>query len=105
MQERVGDAFGEPVVLAQVLPDGAMQRKEEWDKYREAKGFHDAFLADLDHHPQTKGPGGSTLFPTMVTHGSIFSWQKQRLATTAEMIAVHGAHVLKAPKVCGSNLH
>eukprot|EP00971_Amphidinium_carterae_P009374 185070-Amphidinium_carterae.1 len=64
-KELIVNALAETDVLKEVLAEGAISRKEEWDAFRVKQGFTGAFLADLDHHPETKGPAGSTLFPTL----------------------------------------
>ncbi len=92
--------FDDPAVLKQVLPPGALQRWLEWAEQKlEKQSLGGHFLADLDHHPNTKSAGGP-LFPTQATHCSAFSWHKKRLATKMECFAAHGLHVF--PHLAGT---
>eukprot|EP00971_Amphidinium_carterae_P155852 3090040-Amphidinium_carterae.1 len=79
--------------LHKLQPPGGMQRKAEYDQLRDRQvkcGNGDqAMLACLDHHPG-QGPGGSTLFPTLLTHNSVWSWKRRRLATGSECLAAQG---------------
>jgi hypothetical protein len=91
--------FADPAIMMKVLPPGALQRWHEWEAVRgdlQSLGGH--FLADLDHHPNTKCQGGS-LYPTQATHSNVFSWHRARLATKMEGFAAHGLHVF--PNVSG----
>eukprot|EP00971_Amphidinium_carterae_P145277 2878578-Amphidinium_carterae.2 len=76
-----------------LFSSGGMQRKAEYDQLRDQQvkcGNGDqAMLACLDHHPG-QGPGGSTLFPTLLTHNSVWSWKRRRLATGSECLAAQG---------------
>eukprot|EP00971_Amphidinium_carterae_P350701 6491693-Amphidinium_carterae.2 len=68
---------------------GALQRKAQYEEVRADKGNPASFMACLDHHPKF-GPGGGSLFPTLLTHNSIWSWAADRLATGLECLTAQG---------------
>eukprot|EP00971_Amphidinium_carterae_P119862 2374042-Amphidinium_carterae.5 len=84
----------EPELLTQVLPEGALHRKQEWQQVRERldPSLASAFLCDLDHHagPGSRGPQGGSMMPTLITHSTIFSFRRRRLVTAKELFGVHG---------------
>eukprot|EP00971_Amphidinium_carterae_P315026 6262161-Amphidinium_carterae.5 len=92
-QERIRGALGSVDVLASCLPAGAVTRKQKWAEQRSKQAEPGPFLCDLDHHLNTRGPQGGTLFPTLVTHSSVYSFGKERLATSMELFGVHGLGV------------
>jgi len=68
-------------------------RLQEYSKLRtQYEGIGGAFLADVQQWPGT-AVGSGPLFPTQLTHGSIVSWQHQRLARAMEHVAAQGFHV------------
>eukprot|EP00971_Amphidinium_carterae_P350084 6491371-Amphidinium_carterae.3 len=81
-----------PELLTQVLPQGAMTRMQEWQSVRQRAdpSLSSAFLCDLDHHAGSRGPQGGKMMPTLITHSTIFSFQRKRLVTARELFGVHG---------------
>ena len=51
------------------------------------------WLSDLKQYPGSRGDGSGTCFPTQLTHGTIFSWDKLRPATPLEHLHAQGFHV------------
>eukprot|EP00971_Amphidinium_carterae_P208683 4140419-Amphidinium_carterae.6 len=92
-QERIRGSLGSVEVLSSCLPSGAVARRAEWAELRARQAVPGPYLCDLDHHPNTRGPQGGHLFPTLVTHSSTYSFAKERLVTNMELFGVHGLGV------------
>ena len=86
--------LNDALVLTKVLAPGAVDRFCEWQERKlQLQSLSGTFLADLDHHPDTRGPNGGPLFPTMPTHPLVYSYSQGRLHLGAEAFAVHGVHL------------
>ena len=76
------------------LCPGNRQRYVAYDEIQMATSkYGDAFLADLDHWPNTRSTHGNE-FPCQLKHGCVWSWQLQRAAVGLEHLAAQGLHVL-----------
>jgi hypothetical protein len=94
--------FDDISVLTKILSPGTMDRLFEWQDKREGlQSPAGVFIADLEHHPDTRGPVAGPVFPTMVTHSTIFSYSERRLHLGIEGFAVHGVHLY--PEQCGNS--
>jgi hypothetical protein len=92
-------AFDDPSILTKVLPPGAVSRMADWEKLRPSlQSLAGVHIADVDHHVGQKGPSSGPYFPSMLTHGTRYSWSRKRLSIPLEGFGVHGAHVFPA---CG----
>ncbi|CAE7667911.1 unnamed protein product [Symbiodinium sp. CCMP2456] len=87
--------------LAQLLlPPGGVLRLKEWQelhKMKMAEAPLRAFLCDVDHTVKGKGPVGGELWPTQLTHGSVFALKGSegesvgwRMATAKEHMTALG---------------
>ena len=76
-----------------LLPVGQKERFKTYDEARfpneESRRLSPAHLADLEQNGGY-GPGAGPLLPTLVTHGSIYSWNCKRVLTPAEHIFAMG---------------
>lgn len=89
-----GFAFNDIDVLTKVCAPGTMSRMAEWAAFREDRqSLSGVYIADLDHHPGTKGPVSGPFYPTAPTHSTTYSFSKGRLHLGKEGFAVHGLHV------------
>lgn len=59
----------------------------------ELQSLSGVYMADIEHHPGQKGPQAGPYYPSMLTHGSRYSWSAKRFSTSLECFAVHGLHV------------
>ena len=76
------------------LAPGASQRFLEHDA--EASSFcgpTGAYIADLEQNKGIKTRDGGPLFPCMLTHGLIASWQRQRCACGPEHLGAQGINM------------
>ena len=65
-------------------PPSLSVRHQEWQiHYKKTGDPPQPFLCDLDHRPG-QGPAGGKMWPTMLTHHTIASLSKKRLATDSE---------------------
>ena len=87
-----GELSWQASFLEALLPPCGLQRYCAWDKLRaENEGIGGSYLADIEHHPG-RGSGGS-LFPCLLTHGTVVDWEVGRPATSMEHVAAQGFHV------------
>ena len=81
-------------LLPLLLPAGAMGRLGEYERARGTAGG--AYIVDLDNHEVDYGAGGPkacTSFPCLLTHHSVYSFAKERLATPGECFSSMGVDV------------
>ena len=87
-------------LLQNIFPPGAVERLSEWQGvYDDAAIEGGTFLADIDHHPGSKGPNGGADFPSQLTHGNIVSFSSDardfKLFTSMEHVAALGFHMFQ----------
>ena len=88
-------------LLMVIAPPGTNQRLDEW--YTHMEQCHpmmpgEAFLCDIDHHPNTRSTGGRE-FPSQLTHGTIMAItarEQWKIATIREHLSAQGFHALPA---------
>ena len=68
-------------LLPFLLPPGALARKASYDKIRPQKqGRNGAYFADFEHNEGKGGPAPGPLVPTLITHGTVYCYNKKRTA-------------------------
>ena len=78
--------------LLKIMPPGMPARR---DAYSRSRGASTApFLADLDHWPHSPGGAFGSCFPCQLTHGNIWSWNKDRMCVGLELLIAQGFHML-----------
>ena len=98
-----GFSYDDLEVLTKVCPPGTVDRYLEWAELKRSKqSLSGVFIADLDHHPTGKGPTAGSSFPSMITHGTQFSYSQRRLHLGLEAFAVHG--LCMYDQQCGQDL-
>ena len=83
-------------ILPRLMPPGAVARKQEFEhiyikNYK--PGGH--YFADLEHHPGL-GIAASHIFPTSLTHNTIYAFGRKRLVSPPEVLASQGLDVFLA---------
>ena len=80
--------------LLRIMPPGMPARR---DAYALLRGNSERdFLADLDHWPNSPGGSYGSSFPCQLTHGNIWSWNKDRMCVGLEHFMAQGIHMLPA---------
>ena len=93
-----GDALAQLHALQweQFYPVGQKERLRDYSVLREAQladgAGSGAFIADLDQNAG-HGPQAGSMRPTLVTHGILHSWVKQRCLVPEEHLAVQGVQI------------
>ena len=81
-------------ILVKIFSPGVFQHMMAYDWLQPTnKGADGAFLADLDHWPDSRGGSCGPLFPCQLTHGTVKSWVGQRVFLGTEHLAAQGWHL------------
>jgi hypothetical protein len=84
----------DPECASKILCPGAAMRIQEYAACRkEHESLDGVYLADIDHHPGSRGPGAGPYYPTMDTHAVVYSFSQKRIHLGLEQFGVHGIHV------------
>ena len=87
--------FDDIDVLTKVMPPGGVERMFEHLDRREAlQGLDGCYIADCDHHPDSKSPQAGIYYPTAITHGTPMSFSKGRLGLALEAFGAHGSIII-----------
>jgi hypothetical protein len=87
-------------LLACILPPGQSKIYEEYMELKsEYSSLGGAFVADLDHHPNTASSQGPD-WPCQLTHGTVVAFgnteaEKPRIATPLEHLSAQGFHLFE----------
>ena len=75
---------------------GAVQRLEQYKSTRaELQGIEDScFICDVQQWPSNGASTPGRFFPCQLTHGTVVSFNKARVALGLEHLVVQGFHVL-----------
>ena len=72
----------------ETLPAGYRYHFDTADAMRATRaGVNGEYLCDLEHYPGSFNSMPSPIWPSMLTHGSIFSWRHRRVASGADHCA------------------
>lgn len=86
--------------IHQVLPPGQLVRLDEYRQiYRNEYGSTGSFFADLEQNSTGGASTPSPWIPSLLTHGSIYSFHpEERLVTAEELFLSHAYNVFPFPK-------
>ena len=77
--------------LLRLMPPGMPARRDAYTGIRGSSTCD--FIADLDHWPFSPGGAYGSTFPCQLTHGHIWSWNKDRFAIGVEHLMAQGFHL------------
>ena len=89
-------------LLVQCLPPGAAQRFAKYEQLRPLRqGIEDGcFICDVQQWPDVGCSSYGPQFPCQLTHGTVVSLERRRIALGLEHLLAQGFHVL--PEVSGT---